>query len=105
MGGNWGRGGEGTGEEGGNGASEARRGGRGVGEDGGKDGGRERGWGGRGGAGEGRHVEEKKGEVKESWPACQSMQGLWRANQGNPRISLKWPSGMIWQVRRSVWEP
>ena len=52
-----------------------------------------------------RQVEAQKGEENVSWPACQSMVGLWRASHGKPRMSLKCPSGMTWQVRVSVCLP
>ena len=59
------------------------------GEGGGREGGEvaaRMGW--VGGGGE-RQVVEQNGEAKVRVPACQSMQGLCRANHGNPNTSRK----------------
>ena len=90
MGGKWGRGGEGSGEEGGNGASEARRRGRGVGEEGGKDRGRERGWGGRGRRGRGRETRGgAKGGGEGELARLPVDAGVVACQPGEPKNELK----------------
>ena len=101
--------GEGEREGGGKGGG---RGGRGKGgcEEGRRGGGKGRRGGGEGegvggGGGETRQVDAQMWEVNVSVPVCQSMVGLWRASQGNPRTTWKCASWITSKVMSSECVP
>ena len=62
-------------------------------------GGKEKGMGGD------REEERDRGESNVSFPASQSMLGLWQASHEKPKTNGKWASVTRWKVISSVWLP